>query len=226
MHQNVTQIIKSSNIYYSDLPDENKSVLLLGVTKLPSPRFERKSRPHTLHLDHHLSAKSQTIDTLPYPRTKLPLLTKSRSNDSLGSHDSFHDVTIENIHFRDNFNENLNKQNGNGSVFKKIESKLKGTSNEKCCKRVSFDCGGKVGFCTELPFECYHPESRGFDTDDVIDSPKTEIMDKSVDSIGSCSLDVDASSTDFSGSEMCMCCILNVHIDPELHIYLFLTYVF
>lgn len=157
--------------------------------------------------------KSQTIDTLPYPRTKLPLLTKSRSNDSLLSGDSLPDITIENPHFRDNLNRRLvdypvNKpeQNGNGNICEKIETKLNLNSNEKFSKRVSFESdksSGKVGFCTELPYEHYHPGLRAPgipETDDVIAHPTTGIMDKSVDSIGSCSLDVDASSTDFSGS--------------------------
>lgn len=72
-------------------------------------------------------------------------------------------------------------------------------------KKVSFLSEAKLGFCRELPFEYYHPSScnnpdcDGNKKDVTLENP-IGIMDKSVDSIGSCSLDVDASSTDFSGS--------------------------
>lgn len=129
-------------------------------------------------------------------------MTKSRSNDSLISSDSVSDIAIANPNFLDLNGKVANgtdksKQNGNcgNAVNKKLLS-----AHEKS-KRVSFETdkvGSKVGFCT---FDFYHPAARGsgIPGSDDVTAAKDTVMDKSVDSIGSCSLDVDASSTDFSG---------------------------
>ncbi|GLV36298.1 vulcan [Carabus blaptoides fortunei] len=216
----------------SDLPEDNKSVLLLGVTKIPSPTPVPRARPHTLHLDHHLATKSQTLDS--YPRLK-PRLFRSHSKDSLNELLAYNRTEV---HFNAH---NYVPVHEHTSVAVNLPSKLKsdnhGTvarpvapltvtatdvkvSDTKFAKKVSFNCNTlngtdqlgaacfkngtaaskRLGFCTDLPYDFYHPQFN--ETSDEATSVPDIIMDKSVDSIGSCSLDVDASSTDFSDSSL------------------------
>lgn len=160
---------------YSDLPDDNKSVLLVGVTKIPSPTLTSRNRPHTVHLDHHvaLNRNSQPCRTL--------------SDDSIYEANNENPKSVSRRTFDFERCKNKLKFIDHSPLFDKLRPKSKTKD-----KRVSFGTSDsqKLGFCKELPFEYYHPNRNGVERG---------MMDKSVDSIGSCSLDVDASSTDFSG---------------------------
>lgn len=193
-------------MFRSDLPNDNKSVLLLGVTKLPSPTPIR-SRPHTLHLDHHdldLPPKSQTLDN--QPRLK-PRLFRSHSGDSLNELLTAKIVTLEKhsqlVVPKAQTITNAQKStvvanNRNNIVVKKVqfdtEQNANSCLNSTCFNHKSDESLKKLGYCVEQPYDYYHPNKSR-----THEATPDFMMDKSVDSIGSCSLDVDASSTDFSG---------------------------
>lgn len=204
-----------------------------------------RARPHTLHLDHHLATKSQTLDS--YPRLK-PRLFRSHSKDSLNELLAYNRTEV-------NFNaHNYVPVHDQTSVSVNSQSELKsdclhGTtkpvapltvtasdvkvSDTKFAKKVSFNCNDlngaaeqqlnaaacfkngtaaskRLGFCTDLPYDFYH-QTFNEKSDEAASAPDI-IMDKSVDSIGSCSLDVDASSTDFSGTGLLNCCLHDVKL--------------